>query len=235
MQSSSTQNILGPASISSAAPVFPSKTYARRKPEITPLYKIIAENIETFFALCREQGPGLPRYIENEFYKYLECGILAHGFVKYSCTSCIQSKVVPFSCCTRSFCPSCMGRRMNDTAAQLVEYVFPKNVPVRQFVLSFPIQVRYRLAKDPKLVTRAHKIFTYAIKRFYQKKAAKLGFKQSQTGAVSREANLRKWIKLFYPLIYSIINGFNQPKKLADRKLDVHTIFRRFIVAKLIK
>ncbi len=37
----------------------------------------------------------------------------------------------------RGFCPSCLGRRMADTAAFCVDHLFPR-VPARQYVLSLP-------------------------------------------------------------------------------------------------
>jgi len=40
-----------------------------------------------------------------------------------------------------------MGRRMADTAARLAGQLIPR-VPVRQWVLSFPIEIRYRLPHD---------------------------------------------------------------------------------------
>jgi hypothetical protein len=47
-------------------------------------------------------------------------------------------RVVPFSCTRRRFCHSCGSRSMADTAAHLVDRVFPQ-IPVRQWVLlSFP-------------------------------------------------------------------------------------------------
>ena len=51
-----------------------------------------------------------------------------------------------------------MGRRMADTAAHLVDNVFP-HVPVRQWVLSLPIEVRYRLAHDKKLTSDVLAVF----------------------------------------------------------------------------
>jgi hypothetical protein len=60
---------------------------------------------------------------------FLDCGILARGSLRLSCPGCNASRVVPFSCQRRSFCPSCMGRRMADTAARLVDQVFPR-VPI---------------------------------------------------------------------------------------------------------
>ena len=46
-----------------------------------------------------------------------------------------------FSCKRRGICPSCGTRRMDEAAAHLVDHVIPK-VPVRQWVLSFPIPLR---------------------------------------------------------------------------------------------
>ena len=54
-----------------------------------------------------------------------------------------------FSCKRRGFCPSCGPRRMVQSAAYLVDCVIPR-VPVRQWVLSFPIPQRIL-----KLLTRA--------------------------------------------------------------------------------
>jgi hypothetical protein len=42
---------------------------------------------------------------------------------------------------------------MAETAAHLVDHVFPQ-VPVRQWVLSFPKRLRYFLHRDPGLVGR---------------------------------------------------------------------------------
>ena len=51
---------------------------------------------------------------------------------------------------------------MSDTAAHLVDRVFP-HVPVRQWVLSFPYALRYRLAYDAPLVSEVLAIFTKTV------------------------------------------------------------------------
>lgn len=48
---------------------------------------------------------------------------------------------------------------MAETAANLVDRVFPEGVPVRQWVLSFPRRVRYHLARKPELMRAALGIF----------------------------------------------------------------------------
>ena len=51
---------------------------------------------------------------------------------------------------------------MADTAAHLVDHVFPE-VPVRQWVLSVPFALRYRLAYDSSLVRDVLQIFVRTI------------------------------------------------------------------------
>jgi hypothetical protein len=51
---------------------------------------------------------------------------------------------------------------MADTAAHLVDRVFPE-VPIRQWVLSLPFALRYRLAYDARLVRDVLHIFVQAV------------------------------------------------------------------------
>ena len=51
---------------------------------------------------------------------------------------------------------------MAETAAHLVDHVFPE-VPVRQWVLSVPFSLRYRLAYDSSLVRDVAQIFVRAV------------------------------------------------------------------------
>jgi hypothetical protein len=113
--------------------------YRRREPEQTVLHRVFLEHLETFLDRARTASLELPKYVEGELRAFVECGILAHGFVRIRCDDCSKSIVTGFSCKGRGFCPSCTGRRMADTSARLVDDVFPPDVPVRQWVLSLPI------------------------------------------------------------------------------------------------
>ena len=101
--------------------------YEPRDPSHTVLYKVIADHLETFLAGldADPDATGLPAYVRREFYDYLQCGILAHGFLRLGCDTCHQELLLPFSCKRRGFCPSCAGRRMAQTVAHLVEQVLP--------------------------------------------------------------------------------------------------------------
>ena len=57
-------------------------SYERRVPEQSLLYRILAENLETFLDRARTEEHGLPRYVEKELREYLACGVLGHGFVR---------------------------------------------------------------------------------------------------------------------------------------------------------
>ena len=59
--------------------------------------------------------------------------------------------LVAFSCKHRGLCPSCGARRMCNKAVQLVDRVLP-NVPVRQWVLSLPWELRRLAAMKPHFI-----------------------------------------------------------------------------------
>jgi hypothetical protein len=102
-------------------------SYVPRDPSQTVLYRVVADHLETFLASldADPDAKGLPAYVEREFYDYLQCGILAHGFLRLGCDTCKHEMLLAFSCKRRGFCPSCAGRRMAPTAAHLVERVIP--------------------------------------------------------------------------------------------------------------
>ena len=104
----------------------------------------------------------VPQFIKDEFEAYLECGILAHGFLRLTCDTCARDTLVAFSCKRRGNCPSCGTRRMAETAADLVDNILPQ-VPVRQWVLSFPIPLRSLFAIHPDLITPVLRLIHRAV------------------------------------------------------------------------
>ncbi len=164
-------------------PVRPS-AYRRREPEKEPLYQILAGHLEPFLQHTRTSDHRLPLHVEKEMRAYLECGILAYGFVRARCEDCGASRAVAFSCKKRGFCPSCSGRRMADTAARLVDDVLPR-VPVRQWVLSFPYEMRYRLAYDGEWVSKVLAVFLRVVGGWYRRQAQAMGHGNARWGSVT--------------------------------------------------
>ena len=159
--------------------------YQRRTPEDTVLYRVVQHHLESFLASARDQGRVVPRFVERELRAYLTCGILAHGFLRVRCDDCGRERLIAYSCKTRSLCPSCGARRMADTAAHLVDRVFPE-VPVRQYVLSLPFALRYRLAFDQTLCSQVLRIFVQTVFSSLKRRAPKaIQMRKAYCGSVT--------------------------------------------------
>ena len=74
---------------------------------------------------------------------------------------------------------------MAETAAHLVDHVFPE-VPVRQWVLSIPFALRYRLAYDSRLMSKVLNVFIRTVFDELRRRAHEMsGLRSSQCGAVT--------------------------------------------------
>jgi hypothetical protein len=147
--------------------------YRPRDPAKTVLYRVVQTHFETYLSLCAEgdwEAGAVPGYVEREFRRYLECGILAHGFARARCPTCGHDFLVAFSCKGRGVCPSCNSRRMVETAAHLVDHVFPR-LPVRQWVLSLPKRLRYFLRQDRRPITAILSILLRQVERVLRERA----------------------------------------------------------------
>jgi hypothetical protein len=142
----------------------PARRYERRRPEKTPLHKVVSENLEGWLEWREAAERAVPGYVEDELRGYLACGLLCFGFARAVCMTCRTGFVVAFSCKGRGVCPSCNGRHMAQTAAHLVDHVIPP-VPVRQWVISVPKRLRGMLADRPRAVAALTKIFLAEIER----------------------------------------------------------------------
>ena len=129
------------------------RDFPQRDPEQSPLHKVLATHLETFLSR-NELDPshaGLPAFVHRELREAVTCGIFANGFARVHCPTCSRDHFVAFSCKGRGFCPSCGGRRMAESAAHLTDHVIP-DVPVRQWVVTFPWRIRFLLARDRALL-----------------------------------------------------------------------------------
>ncbi|MCM8596155.1 transposase zinc-binding domain-containing protein [Accumulibacter sp.] len=81
--------------------------HRRWRPERTLLYRLVQTHLSTWLTL-RDDGLGqsAPALSEREFRRYLDCGILAHGFARARCADCGHDFIVAYSCKGRGVCPS---------------------------------------------------------------------------------------------------------------------------------
>ncbi len=150
------------------------------------LYRTIAAHLPTFLAQAAgEDGTGgWPAFVRRESEAYLKCGRLEHGLLRVRCERCGDTTVVAFSCKGRGFCPSCGGRRMCELAAHLVERVLPA-VPIRQWVFTVPVPVRYQLAFDAGLTRAVLRVFLRTVFGWQRQRATRRGVVEARSGSVT--------------------------------------------------
>ncbi len=130
-------------------------SYSPRRADETPLYQVVADHLERFSGVYDERyayrygdwRPEVGRALE----KFLQCGILAHGFVRVACKDCRSEFLVPFSCKGRGLCPSCGQRRGLEFAAFLHEQVL-EEVPYSHLVFTIPKVLRPTFLRERRLL-----------------------------------------------------------------------------------
>ncbi|MCL4819932.1 MAG: transposase zinc-binding domain-containing protein, partial [Vicinamibacteria bacterium] len=165
-----------------------SEGYSRHRPELTALYAIVRDNLETFFGGISDGAleVRVPKHARRELEAYLGCGIPCwRGLARFRCRDCGESRIVSFRCRGRGFCPSCLGRRMCSTAANLMEYVLPPESGLRQWVLTFPFAWRATLARNGALLGSLTRIFEETVQSFYAHRARLEGHGCAKTGSVA--------------------------------------------------
>jgi hypothetical protein len=121
--------LTGPAG---ADPHAPRYSYKRHEPENTLLYRVMAERLEPWLAdrQADESRSSLPKFVVKTLRGFLDCGILARGFVLLACDECHEKTPGAFSCKLRGLCPSYGSKRMWELSIHLTENVLP-HVPYR--------------------------------------------------------------------------------------------------------
>jgi hypothetical protein len=161
----------------------------RRYPDLSPrdpsgsaLHAVLRDQLETFLAERERADAPLPRFVTDELRGVLDCGVLAKGCAHFRCERCGLDRAVALSCKGRGFCPRCCGRRMNETARHLAERVFPE-VRTRQWVLSFPFELRWALAFHHALVLDLARITYEESARRYRRLCRDSGLRLPRGGA----------------------------------------------------
>jgi hypothetical protein len=74
---------------------------------------------------------------------------------------------------------------MTERASHVVDHVLSADVPVRQWVLSVPHRLRYRLAYDHRLCRSVLHVFVRALRSAYRREARRQGLPGGETGMVT--------------------------------------------------
>ncbi len=132
--------------------------------------------------------------------KFLECGILDHGFARVRCDGCAHEYLLAFSCKGRYFCPSCHAKRLSLWTLWLDGTLLEKSVPHRQVVLTIPKRLRtwcrYRRSLLGDLARVAARTVTAAV-RALTREDLSVGI----VGCIQTHGSLANW----HPHIHMIV------------------------------
>jgi hypothetical protein len=176
------------------------------------LHRVVREHLLTFLEQAQQHsdGGGLPRFVERELRRFVDCGVLARGFARLRCDDCHGEKLLPFSCKGRGFCPSCGGRRMVERSAHLVDAVLP-HVPIRQWVLSLPHSLRYLFAFDHDMSKKALAIYARALMSFQRRRARRAGIANGRGGTITVIQRFASGLRLNLHLHTLMFDGVFHP------------------------
>jgi hypothetical protein len=142
----------------------------------------------------------LRKIIPKTIYKYLDCGILEHGFVRARCPQCGNDFFVAFSCITRFFCSSCAEKRILLWASWIKDNVL-HNVPHRQWVFTIPKVLRRLFYRDRKLLALLARCAAETIYELFRAIFPHTSFKPGFISSIQTFGDLLTW----HPHIHCLV------------------------------
>jgi len=145
--------------------------YRPRTPQSTSFYQLVQDHgecLKNAYPDQYEQQFGYYRpIIEKVFFRYLDCGILRCGFARIRCDHCHSEYLLPFSCKTRTFCPSCHAKRSAVFSEWVCEEVL-EPVTHRHYVFSIPKILRTYFRYNRRLLSGLSRCAYETVKEMMQ-------------------------------------------------------------------
>jgi hypothetical protein len=154
-----------------ACPARGAPPYRPRRPQASPLYRVLADHFDTFKRVHEERfepthGP-LRAAARRAVGRVLDCGLLEHGFARVRCGTCRAEFLVAFRCKGRHFCPSCHARRLAEWSLWLEERLLAP-VAHRQVVLTVPKRLRACFTQDRRRLGLLSRVATRTLRTYVQ-------------------------------------------------------------------
>ena len=135
--------------------------YRKRKPRKSPLFRLLGDHWDAFTGeydeLFAPNHGEFRRRVGTVVGQFQECGIPDYGFVRIRCEECHAEHLLPFSCKSRGFCPSCAAKRECFFAEFLQQEVLAK-VTHRHVVFTIPKRLRGIFLRDRHLLPELSRI-----------------------------------------------------------------------------
>ena len=168
-----------------ACPTRGAPLYLPRRPQASPLYRVLADHFDSLERVHEERfepmhGP-LRRAARAAVGRFLDCGLLEHGFARVRCRACRAEFLVAFRCKGRHFCPSCHARRLAEWSLWLDERLLAP-VPHRQVVLTLPKRLRAYFLHDQRRLGLLSQVAARTLRTYVQ---ATLGEREAVPGVIA--------------------------------------------------
>ena len=173
------------AAVPAACPAGGTGPYLPRRPQASPLYRVLSDPFESLERVPEERfepthGP-LRRVAREAVGRFLDCGLLEHGFARVRCATCRAEFLVAFRCKGRHFCPSCHARRLAEWSLWLDEHLLAA-VPHRQVVLTLPKRLRPYFLYDRRRLGLLSRVASRTLRGYVQ---AALGERDAVAGVIA--------------------------------------------------
>jgi hypothetical protein len=154
------------------------RPYVPRRPERSPLYRVLADHFAMLERVHEERfepthGP-LRAAARRTVGRFLDCGLLEHGFARVRCGTGRAEFRVAFRCKGRQFCPSCRARRLWEWSLWLEEHLLAP-VAHRQVVLTVPKRLRPYFLHDRRRLGLLSRLATWTLRAYVQAGGARGG------------------------------------------------------------
>jgi hypothetical protein len=132
---------------------------------------VLADHFESLERVHEERFElthgALRRVAREAVGRFLDCGLLEHGFARVQCATCRAEFLIAFRCKGRGFCPSCHARRWAEWSLWLEEHLLAP-VPHRQGVLTLPKRLRAYFLYDRRRLGRLSQVASRTLRDYVQ-------------------------------------------------------------------
>jgi hypothetical protein len=203
------------------------------------LFRLVSQHVDEFLRVyderfAKEHGPLRPA-VERVLRGFIRCGIPRHGFARVLCDTCRVTYAVPFSCRTRSFCPSCEKKRAL-LWAEWVRGELLEAVAHRHVVFTIPRLLRPLFRRRRELLTELGHAAAAAIGALMQE-ALGARVTPGVVVCVATAGDLAQWHPHGHVLTtdgaYSEDGAFHPIEQWDDQRLM--KLFREHLLARLVE
>ena len=216
---------------------------SRPRPALLVSQSRLGVKLETIDHSLSQKGGARPHLsVVTALEKFVECGVMRYGVVRFRCPECGKDMFVAFSCKRRGLCPSCDAKRSAIITAQALDRLLAF-VPYRQWVLVIPKRLRYFINRSPELAGQLSKLLAREINRFLCRNnagtPAQLHFIQRFGGALNLHIHVHAVVS---DGVFELKTGGIGRKKLvytpvpvptAEQLADIVTAIRKKLIRRI--